>query len=337
MPWGFTIKGLKMPQRPLFFSLHVLFMVFSLVSVSATNSISYAKCSQLCFTARSPYELNVNSLFTSIVNSASVSNFNKFIISPSGSSTIDVVYGLFQCRGDLSYSDCSNCILSSVSQLENTCPRSTNGAIQLDGCFLKYDNTSFFGVDDKMEEFKSCSPPIGYNSDVINRIDDALGYLIVGNGQYFRAGGSGSVQGVAQCVEDLSLSQCEDCILEARGRLRSECETSTWGDMYLGKCYIRYGDHGFQPRNGNDNNNYHYNDNGYNFDYEYDRNKERKKLKRVKKLAITIGATVGGVSLITGIVGWIIYKKRGTFFQFNKIILRIIHRNNYYILNVYIA
>ncbi|KAI3816599.1 hypothetical protein L1987_16302 [Smallanthus sonchifolius] len=94
---------------------------------------------------------------------------------------------------------------------------------------------------------------MGYNSDVLNRIDAALAYLVGGNGEYFRGGDFGSIQGMAQCVQDLSLSDCQDCLQEASGRLRSECETSTCGDMYLGKCYIQYADQGNVnlPNNGN--------------------------------------------------------------------------------------
>ncbi|KAI3696296.1 hypothetical protein L1987_79308 [Smallanthus sonchifolius] len=90
---------------------------------------------------------------------------------------------------------------------------------------------------------------MGYNSNVLNRIDGALAYLVGGNGEYFRGGDFGSIQGVAQCVQDLSLSDCQDCLSEASGRLRSECETSTWGDMYLGKCYIRYAHLGIRDSN----------------------------------------------------------------------------------------
>lgn len=133
-----------------------------------------------------------------------------------------------------------------MSQLKTACPMSTSGTIQLEGCFMKYDNKSFFGVEDKKEVWKRCGPSISYNSDVLTRLDSALTYLAVGNKQYFHEGGYGSMQGVVQCVQDLSLNECQDCLLEARGRLRSECETSTSGDMYLGKCYIRYVDQEFQ-------------------------------------------------------------------------------------------
>ncbi|KAL8224429.1 hypothetical protein R6Q57_019904 [Mikania cordata] len=97
-----------------------------------------------------------------------------------------------------------------------------------------------------------CGPSIGYNSNILTRIDDALTYLVGGTGQYFRVGVLGSVQGMMQCVQDLNASDCEDCVLEARGRVRSECQTSTWGDMYLGKCYIRYADGSFRPIKGID-------------------------------------------------------------------------------------
>nr|XP_043607488.1 plasmodesmata-located protein 6-like [Erigeron canadensis] len=240
---------------PLFLSIYSLLLsiIFFNQSVSATSPFIYGGCSQLKFTPGSPYDLNVNALFTSLVNGASVSIYNNVKISPSGSSQSNVVYGLFQCEGDLSNSICRDCVANSISQLKTICPEATGGVIQFEGCFVKYDNTSFFGVEDKTEVLKRCGPSIGYNSDALNRRDGELAYLTTTNGQYFRRGGSGSVQGVAQCVQDLSASECQDCLLEASGRLRSECETSTWGDMFLGKCYIRYLDRQHHHSSSTDN------------------------------------------------------------------------------------
>nr|XP_043620842.1 plasmodesmata-located protein 6-like [Erigeron canadensis] len=242
----------------LFFSFFIsyLIMFISVLSIPTTNdSDIYVQCSQLYFDSMTPYESNVNSLFTSLVDSSSIYNFNKFQISspPGYDSQNDVVYGLFQCRADLSSSNCKQCVTNSVSQLKTNCPVSKGGGIQLDGCLVKYDNSSFFGVEDNMEVLKRCGPSVGYNSEVLNRVDAALANLITGNGQYFRSCDFGSIQGVAQCVQDLSASDCQDCLSEACGRLRSECETSTWGDMYLGKCYIRYIDQGNDNHRGKNN------------------------------------------------------------------------------------
>ncbi|XP_076953511.1 plasmodesmata-located protein 6-like [Bidens hawaiensis] len=242
-----------MLQQYLSLSFLILSLIFSIISVCTAKSNIYIQCSQLNFTSMTPYESNVNSLFTSLVDSASMYNFNKYETSPQS----DGVYGLFQCRGDLSSPDCKDCVANATSQLKTTCPMSMGGEIQLEVCYVKYDNSSFFGVQEKVEVCRRCGPSIGYNSDVLNRIDGALAYLVGGSGQYFRGGDFGSIQGVAQCVQDLSLSDCQDCLSEACGRLRTECETSTWGDMYLGKCYIRYADQGNEnlANNGNSSSN----------------------------------------------------------------------------------
>ncbi|XP_076948516.1 plasmodesmata-located protein 6-like [Bidens hawaiensis] len=218
------------------------------ISSSATGTFIYGGCSQTRFTPGSPYESNVNSVLTSLVNSAAFSSFNNFKVSVPGSTQSDIVYGLFQCRGDLTTSACRDCVAHAVSRLGVICPESTGGAMQLDGCFVKFDSSSFLGVEDKTEVFKKCGPSVGYNSDIISRRDGVLAYMAAGNGQYFRVGGSGSVQGVAQCVQDLSLSECQDCLSEAGGRLKSDCGAAAWGDMYLGKCYVRYSERGFHSR-----------------------------------------------------------------------------------------
>lgn len=208
-----------------------------------------------------------------MVNATSVSNFNNFKISPSGSTQNNVVFGLYQCEGDLSNTICKDCVATAVTQLKTICPQGIGGVIQLEGCLVKYDNTSFFGVEDKTEVSKRCGPSIGYNSDALNRRDAELAYITATNGQYFRGSGSGSLQGVAQCVQDLSVSQCQDCLIEASGRLRAECETSSWGDIFLGKCYIRYLD---RERHSGTNNNEDVN----------------------KTLAITIGVITGIILLV---------------------------------------
>ncbi|XP_076884730.1 plasmodesmata-located protein 6-like [Bidens hawaiensis] len=267
-----------MLQAAFSLSFLILSFIFSLFSVSTADSNVYVQCSQLNFTSMTPYESNINSLFTSLTDSASIYNFNKFETSPQS----DTVYGLFQCRGDVSSKYCNDCVANSINQLKTTCPMSMGGEIQLEACFVKYDDTSFFGVEDKMEAWRRCGPSIGYNSDVLNRIEGALDYLVRGNGEYFRGGNFGSVQGMAQCVQDLSLSDCQDCLVEASGRLRSECETSSSGDMYLGKCYIRYtADQGkLVVRAGGDLNS----DNNY--DNDPDKKKNNKEGKGHKKTVL---------------------------------------------------
>lgn len=233
-------------------SLFSFLLIFSLLinpSTSAITSFVYGGCTQLKFTPGTPYESNVDSVLTSLVNSAGTANFNTFKISLPGSTQSDIVYALYQCRGDLSNVDCRDCVVHAVSQLGSLCVDTSGATLQLEGCLVKYDNTSFFGSEDKTVVMKKCAPSDQYNSDSLTRRDAVMGYLTAG-GQYFRVGGSGNVQGMVQCVQDLDMSKCQDCVSEAIGRLKNECGTAPWGDMYLAKCYARYSESGYHSGSG---------------------------------------------------------------------------------------
>ncbi|PIA36187.1 hypothetical protein AQUCO_03400240v1 [Aquilegia coerulea] len=214
----------------------LFFSSFLIPSHSSTNSFIFGGCSEQKYTPGSSFESNLNSLLTSLVNSATYSSYNKFTIL--GSTSQDVVYGLYQCRGDLSMPDCAMCVAHSISQIGTLCPDSTGGTLQLQGCFVKYDNTTFLGVEDKSVLLKKCGP--SYNQEDLMSLRDAVLAGLASGGGPYRVGGSGKVQGVAQCVGDLSGAECQDCVAEAIGRLKSECVAAVSGDVFLGKCYARY-------------------------------------------------------------------------------------------------
>ncbi|KAL0446478.1 UNVERIFIED_CONTAM: Plasmodesmata-located protein 7 [Sesamum latifolium] len=233
------------PNLAVFLTTIVLSVVlFPCSSASSLDSFIYVGCSQTKYSPGSPYESNLNSVLASLVNSASISTFNSFKISLPGSTQADVVYGLYQCRGDLSSPECHHCVANAVTRLSTYCVGTSGGALQLEGCFVKYDNTPFLGAQDKTVVSNKCGPSIGYDSDMLARRDAVLAYL-TGGGQYFREGRSEKVQGMVQCVQDLSMNECQDCLSEAIQRLKSECGSSPWGDMFLGKCYARYSGSGY--------------------------------------------------------------------------------------------
>ncbi|KAL4278889.1 hypothetical protein GQ457_03G010970 [Hibiscus cannabinus] len=241
---------------PLLLLLLLLFLLFVKSSNCAPDTFVFGGCSQLKFISGSPYEYNVDSILTSLVNSAMFTSYNNFTIPASGSASEDTVYGLFQCRGDLNNGDCGRCVAKAASQLGTLCLDSTGGVLQLEGCLVRYDNTTFLGVEDKSVVVRRCGPLISTSSDALARRDAVLAYLGLGaSDKPFRIGGSGDLRGVAQCVGDLSPSECQDCISEAIGGLKTDCGAAQWGDMYLAKCYVRYSEGGDHWHGGNDTNN----------------------------------------------------------------------------------
>ncbi|KAK4254636.1 hypothetical protein QN277_009990 [Acacia crassicarpa] len=218
----------------------------------------YGGCSQAKFTQGSTYESGVKSILTAIVNAAMFSSYNNLTVlaSPSSSSSSqDIpIYGLFQCRGDLAAADCSHCVAQAISQLVTICPDFTGGALQLDGCFVTYDDSKFLlGGEDNTLVLRKCGPPDGFNSDVLTQRDVVLAYLETFDGLYnmFRTTSFGNLQGMAQCMGDLSANECQNCLSNAIGRLKVECGPVQWGQIYLAKCYARYSEGGDQSPGGN--------------------------------------------------------------------------------------
>ncbi|KAK8304445.1 hypothetical protein V6Z11_D04G222600 [Gossypium hirsutum] len=196
----------------------VIFLILSIFlvapSFSGTDTFVFGGCSQLKFTSGSQYEYNVNSILTSLVNSAMFTSYNNFTMSASGGSS--AVYGLFQCRGDLNNRDCNRCVAKATVVV------------------------------------KKCGPSFSSYSDALTRRDSVLSYLEASDGTYkpFRISESGNLQGVAQCVGDLSPSECQDCLSEAIGQLKTECGAAKWGDLYLAKCYVRFSEGGYHSHAG---------------------------------------------------------------------------------------
>ncbi|KZV29331.1 cysteine-rich repeat secretory protein 12 [Dorcoceras hygrometricum] len=248
-------KLLPFPNFSSIISSGLTLMIFLLLlstnhsNSSAPESFVYLGCSQLKYNPNSPYQSSVDSVLASLVNSASFTSYNSLNNSIPGSATNEVVYGLFQCRGDLiSPGDCHDCVADAVSRLGTLCVGASGGALQYDGCYVRYDNVSFLGVEDKTVVYSKCGPSTGYGSDFLTRRDGILDY-IAGSGNYFGVGGSGNVLGYAQCTQDLSISECQDCVSEAIQRLKSQCRLGAWGDIFLGNCYVRCLERGYTSDN----------------------------------------------------------------------------------------
>ncbi|CAH9070048.1 unnamed protein product [Cuscuta epithymum] len=222
----------------------LLFSQYCLLLQSADSSADdilygvYNQCTPGNYSAGSPYESDLNSLFASIVNSAAISSYNNFTTagSVSGQRSGYAAHGLYQCRGDLSLLDCAACVAGVVKKFAGICPQTTGGVIQVVGCLVKYDCTNFIGVENKTVAFKQCGrsdPAVANTVDaVLKGLSGPVGVTKL-NAEY-------EVIGMSQCVGDLSVEMCEDCLGEAIQQLRTTCSGAVSGEMFLGKCYARY-------------------------------------------------------------------------------------------------
>ncbi|WOK91937.1 hypothetical protein Cni_G00628 [Canna indica] len=225
----------------LFFLFFLLFLLSSPVMASFDDytAFVYVGCPQSKYTVGSPYQSNVDSLLTSLVNAAATSSYSDF--TSSAASAASPAYGLFQCRTDLSLSDCASCVRSAIDQLSTLCPSATGAGVQLKGCLLRYSDDSFLGKPDTTLLYKKCGSVVagGDSSGLPGMRDAALSGLSAGGGNY-RVGAGGRVRALAQCVGDQSAKQCSDCVAAAVVQLKDGCGDVDGGDAYLGKCHASY-------------------------------------------------------------------------------------------------
>ncbi|KAG6518289.1 plasmodesmata-located protein 7-like [Zingiber officinale] len=219
----------------LFFLL--LFLFFPSMTISSFddfNSFVYVGCSQNRYTLGSPYQLNVDSLLTSLANAATFSSYHDFT---SNAAAATPAYGLFQCRTDLPTSDCATCVRSALDKLPSLCPYATFAAVQLKGCFVRYSNDSFIGNPDTALVYKKCG---GSGSEMVGLRDAALGGLGGGGTGEYRVGAAGRVRALAQCVGDQGARECSECVAAAVEQVKDACGAANAGNVYLGKCYVSY-------------------------------------------------------------------------------------------------
>ncbi|XP_076949638.1 cysteine-rich receptor-like protein kinase 42 [Bidens hawaiensis] len=166
-------------------------------------------------------------------------------------------YALIQCHRDLSRTDCLVCYAVSRTAVPGCLPR-TSGRIFLDGCFVRYDNNSFFQqAVDPATDTRNCTSSLANNN---NKWDDfqggflefnrSVGELVENvtnlavNNSGFGVLGLNGVYGLAQCWESLTNNECRTCLDKAKAEAVG-CLPSREGRSMNAGCYLRYSTHKF--------------------------------------------------------------------------------------------
>ncbi|PHU04300.1 Cysteine-rich repeat secretory protein 15, partial [Capsicum chinense] len=204
----------------------------------------YAGCSQDKYQPNYPFVPSLNSLLSSLVSSSSQSLYNSYAIGNDSSAPQESsIYGLYQCNGDLQLRDCSTCVASAIGQMNIVCPYNFGAILQLDGCYVRYEHQDFLGKPDTSLRYNKCSKTqLRGDGEFIRHRDNVLAGLMQGSGGAtgFKASSSGSIQGFAQCLGDLSPEDCSACVSEAVMKMKDMCGDAAAADVFLAQCYARY-------------------------------------------------------------------------------------------------
>ncbi|XP_024982201.1 cysteine-rich repeat secretory protein 11-like [Cynara cardunculus var. scolymus] len=231
------------PTKPIFFLL-VIFLFSPSSSFAGLTDFMYKGCANQKFQDPSGISSqNLKSLYTTLISQSSTTNFYKTTVGGNDSSSTTAITGLYQCRGDLSNTDCNTCVNKIPETIGKLCGGDTIAArVQLDGCYLRYEVVGFPPATATDVLFKQCGSNRASGSGFDDRLESALSQIekgvVTGKGYY--AGEYQSVYVLGQCEGDLGNGECVNCVKTAAENGRSSCGSSISGRIYLQQCYISY-------------------------------------------------------------------------------------------------
>ncbi|KAK8643502.1 hypothetical protein V6N13_012797 [Hibiscus sabdariffa] len=172
----------------------------------------------------------------------------------------DANYGLAQCYGDLSLTDCPLCYSEARNVLPQCFPY-TGGRVFLDGCFMRSDNYSFYeeylGPSDMAICGNTSRKGSSFQASARQAVSQAVTTALNNGGYYGKAqvAGSGTNETayvMVDCWRTLNRSSCEACYENASAAMLSCLPWSEGRALYTG-CFMRYSDIDFfnkEPGNG---------------------------------------------------------------------------------------
>lgn len=189
---------------------------------------------------------NIKALLAELVSKAAL---NGYIATFSGSGE-DKVYGLAQCRGDVSSKECSTCIRDAADQVVQRCPGQVEARIWFDYCFLRYGQDNFVGkVDTSVGIFYYNTGNVT-DPDVFERklgaLMDAVRSQAVSSANKGLGKGETDLSplvtlyALAQCTRDLPPLSCAQCVAIAVEMFGTICKQRKGCRVLYSSCYVRY-------------------------------------------------------------------------------------------------
>lgn len=209
---------------------------------SNNSSLVYKSCAdQTRLSSTKSHSNTLSSLFEELVLQSSKSKFFKTTQGSDDDQT--AIFGLFQCREDISNDDCRNCVKALPDMSTSLCKEAESARVQLQGCYIRYEPD---GVLDKYSEnkllHKTCGEPYpgtGRFEEMRDAAFSALEDDIANSGGFCKMSYE-LVQVIAQCEGELDACECGECVNGAVQIAREECGNAVSGEFYLDKCFMTY-------------------------------------------------------------------------------------------------
>ncbi|XVF81273.1 hypothetical protein PTKIN_Ptkin15bG0142500 [Pterospermum kingtungense] len=190
--------------------------------------------------------VNIDNLLAEVVSNISLTAY----IATSSGEGADEVYGLAQCRGDVSSKDCSSCIQDAAKEIRKRCPNQADARIWYDYCFLRYSQENFAGeVDTSFGIFyfnvENVTDPPSFNRELEALMDNIRSEAVMPKNEGLGKGKTKlspyiTLYALVQCTRDLSPIDCAQCLAIAVGNFPNFCRDRKGCRALYSSCYVRY-------------------------------------------------------------------------------------------------
>ncbi|KAL4558524.1 hypothetical protein LXL04_036725 [Taraxacum kok-saghyz] len=228
-----------------FFNHYLLIFVLFILSVESADP-SAQLCNDNSNSTTSEITKNINSLLPKLIQATSQFGYSATSFGHGQTQ----VFGLAQCRGDVSAEDCSACIQEAAKEIRTFCPNKADARIWYEYCILRYNTENFIGkLDTGFGVFywnvENVTDPKTFN--------DGLGSLMYKINAFAGVSGSkglakgetklspfSTLYALVQCTRDLPELECRQCLAIAVGNFPTFCENKKGCRVIYSSCYVRY-------------------------------------------------------------------------------------------------
>ncbi|KAK8601084.1 hypothetical protein V6N12_050928 [Hibiscus sabdariffa] len=193
-------------------------------------------------TATAGYISNLTLLLDSMSSKASDKSFYN--------DSLNGIYSLFLCRGDVSGDVCRVCVNNATQTLTQMCPSDKGAVIWYDQCLLQYSDINFFGQPQfypmlLMWNTQNSTSPEEGNIGTLGLFYSLVAQApyeenMFGTNEMVVGNGPGRRYGLVQCSRDLDVSSCSSCLGELLNQTEECCIGRRGWRILTPSCFIRY-------------------------------------------------------------------------------------------------
>lgn len=203
----------------------------------------------------SSYQTNVNNFLSWIISDSAKGTQSNNTTLGSNNNDDDVVYGNYDCRGDIIGHFCQFCLNTAITEIGQRCPNSVSAVMWYDICIIRYSNQNFFGKLSTTPSWNFTESKTIKDSRELVKAEDSMGGLIreatsIGANKSwamseFNWGGNERRYGWVQCARELGKDECRQC-LEAMLELVPQCcGTKVAWAVVAPSCGMKFDDYMF--------------------------------------------------------------------------------------------